>query len=44
MKDLESSITTLKNGVRVANFSSPHNYTFEDGSKLDKVNKKENYL
>ncbi len=41
MKDLESSITTLKNGVRVANFSSPHNYTFEDGSKLAKVDMRE---
>lgn len=41
MKDLEKSITTLKNGTKVANFSSPHIYTFEDGSKLAKCDIRE---
>jgi len=29
-----SPVITLKNGVRVANFSSPHPFTFVDGSVL----------
>ena len=41
MKDLEDSIVTLKNGTKVANFSSPHNMTFEDGTIIDKCDKKE---
>jgi folylpolyglutamate synthase/dihydropteroate synthase len=41
MKDLESSVTTLKNGTKVANFSSPHIFTFEDGSKLQKCDIRE---
>ena len=41
MKDLEKSITALKNGTKVANFSSPHIYTFEDGSKLAKCDIRE---
>ena len=41
MKDLENSITTLKNGTKVANFSSPHIYTFDDGSKIDKCDIRE---
>ena len=41
MKDLEKSIITLKNGTKVANFSSPHPYTFDDGTKLDKCDMKE---
>ena len=28
-------IATLSNGVRVANFSSPHSFTFTDGTVLD---------
>ena len=28
-------VTTLSNGVRVMNFSSPHAFTFEDGSILE---------
>jgi len=27
-------VVTLKNGLRVANFSSPHPFTFDDGSVL----------
>lgn len=27
-------VVTLKNGVRVANFSSPHPFTFDDGTVL----------
>lgn len=30
-------ITTLSNGKRVANFSSPHSFMYEDGSMLDAV-------
>lgn len=30
-------IVTLTNGVRVANFSSPHSFTFEDGTILPAV-------
>jgi hypothetical protein len=41
MKDLEDSITLLKNGTKVANFSSPHIYTFDDGSKLEKCDMRE---
>jgi hypothetical protein len=28
-------VVTLKNGLRVANFSSPHPFTFDDGTVLD---------
>lgn len=31
-------ITKLSNGLRVANFSSPHPFTFEDGSVIPAVN------
>jgi hypothetical protein len=41
MKDLENSIVPLKNGKRIANFSSPHPYTFDDGTRLDACDKKE---
>ena len=41
MKDLENSIITLKNGTKVANFSSPHTMTFEDGTKVDKCSIRE---
>jgi hypothetical protein len=34
MNVLESEIITLSNGKRVANFSSAHSFTFEDGSVL----------
>ena len=41
MKDLEKSIITLKNGTKIANFSSPHPYTFEDGTSLDRCDMRE---
>ena len=41
MKDLENSIISLKNGKRIANFSSPHPYTFDDGTRLEPCDKKE---
>lgn len=41
LKDLQKSIITLKNGVKVANFSSPHTFTFEDGCKLEKCDARE---
>jgi len=44
LKDLHRSIITLKNGTRVANFSSPHIYTFDDGSKLEKCDIRESGL
>lgn len=31
------NIITLKNGVKVANFSSPHNFEFDDGTMLQAV-------
>lgn len=31
---VQSPIVTLKSGVRVANFSSPHPFTFDDGTVL----------
>lgn len=34
-------IITLSNGKRVANFSSPHPFTFEDGSVLNAVDNSE---
>jgi hypothetical protein len=34
-------IVTLNNGKRVANFSSPHPFTFEDGSVLDAISNSE---
>lgn len=30
-------ITTLKNGLRVGNFSSPHDFKFDDGTILEAV-------
>lgn len=33
----EPVIATLSNGLRVANFSSPHSFEFEDGSVLPAV-------
>ena len=33
--------TTLKNGLRVVNFSSPHDFTFDDGTVLKAVNERE---
>ena len=41
MKDLEKSIITLKNGTKIANFSSPHPYTFEVGTSLDRCDMRE---
>ena len=35
LKDLEQSIKVLKNGTKVANFSSPHPMTFEDGTRIE---------
>lgn len=35
--DVSDMIVTLSNGKRVANFSSPHAFTFEDGSVLPAV-------
>ena len=34
---LEFDVTTLSNGKRVVNFSSPHEFVFEDGSILPAV-------
>ena len=34
---MEDRIITLKNGLRVANFSSPHPFTFTDGTVLPAV-------
>ncbi len=34
-------VITLSNGKRVANFSSPHSFTFEDGSILNAVSNSE---
>jgi|TARA_R110001592_G_scaffold20489_4_gene83040 hypothetical protein len=44
MKDLEKSIIELKNGTKVANFSSPHPMTFDDGSRIEKCDIKESGL
>lgn len=41
MKDLEQSIKVLKNGTKVANFSSPHPMTFEDGTKIERCDIRE---
>jgi len=35
------NIITLSNGKKVANFSSPHSFTFEDGSVLPAVSNEE---
>lgn len=32
---IQAPITNLLSGVRVANFSSPHSFTFDDGSYLE---------
>ena len=34
---MDSKIFTLKNGLRVANFSSPHPFTFTDGTIIPAV-------
>ena len=34
-------ITKLSNGLKVANFSSPHPFTFDDGSVIPAVNDNE---
>ena len=34
-------IVTLSNGLRVANFSSPHPFTFTDGTVLPEMNKED---
>ena len=41
INDLENSITTLSNGIKIANFSSPHKYTFEDGTIMASCDKRE---
>lgn len=38
---LEESIVELSNGKKVGNFSSPHSFTFSDGSVLNAVSKEE---
>ena len=38
---LSQVIVTLKNGLRVGNFSSPHDFTFDDGTILPAVSPKE---
>jgi hypothetical protein len=38
---LEESIVELSNGKKVGNFSSPHPFTFTDGSVLNAVSKEE---
>ena len=37
MSEIDKRITTLKTEMRVANFSSPHPFTFTDGSVLPPV-------
>ncbi len=37
---MNPKIRLLRNGVKVANFSSPHSFTFDDGTVLDAVNEK----
>ena len=37
-------ILTLSNGKKVANFSSPHSFTFEDGSVLEAVSPEKSRL
>jgi hypothetical protein len=41
VKERESRIITLSNGKKVANFSSPHPFTFEDGTILPPVSNDE---
>ena len=36
LRDKRELVVTLTNGVRVANFSSPHDFTFIDGTVLPK--------
>jgi hypothetical protein len=36
---MTSTKTTLRNGLKVANFNSPHSFTFDDGSVLESVSK-----
>ena len=37
---MNPKIRLLRNGVKVANFSSPHSFTFDDGTILDAVSDK----
>jgi len=37
---MNPKIRLLRNGVKVANFSSPHSFTFDDGTVLDAVNER----
>lgn len=41
MAELLKRIVTLSNGKRVANFSSPHDFVFEDGTVLPAVSNEE---
>jgi hypothetical protein len=36
-----ATVITLKNGLRIANFSSPHPFIFDDGSMLPAVSREE---
>lgn len=36
---MKERIRTLSNGLRVANFSSPHHFEFTDGTELPRVSK-----
>lgn len=40
-EELTKTIVTLSNGKRVANFSSPHSFTFTDGTVLPAVSDNE---
>ena len=31
---MDAPVVTLRNGLRLANFSSPHSFTFDDGTEL----------
>lgn len=35
MNTNEAPVATLKNGISVCNFSSPHSFTFDDGTVLE---------
>ena len=37
---MKDRIKTLSNGLRVANFSSPHHFEFTDGTELPRVSKR----
>lgn len=34
LSDLDAPVVVLKNGIRIANFSSPHQFIFDDGTVL----------